>query len=140
MRVVAERQPEEFYEGLLTVLMRLVFVLYAEDRELVPSADNEQAKTIYEQGYAVRRLFADLEADAALYPDTMADRYGAWGRLLGLFQLIHDGAGPDFMHQRRGKLFDPETFPFLLGRFGEDDQRERFPYGAFFPIGNFCPV
>ena len=19
-------------------------------------------------------------------------------------------------------------------------QRERFPYGAFFPIGNFCPV
>jgi hypothetical protein len=25
------------YEGLLTVLMRLVFVLYAEDRDLIPS-------------------------------------------------------------------------------------------------------
>ncbi len=81
----------------------------------------------YEQGYAVRRLFVDLEADAALYPDTMADRYGAWGRLLGLFQLIHDGAGPDFMHQRRGKLFDPETFPFLLGRFDADDQPDVLP-------------
>ena len=127
MRAVAESQPQEFYEGLLTVLMRLVFVLYAEDRELMPSSDNEQAKTIYEQGYAVRRLFVDLEADAALYPDTMADRYGAWGRLLGLFQLIHDGAGPDFMHQRRGKLFDPETFPFLLGRFGDDDQPDVLP-------------
>ena len=127
MRVVAESQPEEFYEGLLSVLMRLVFVLYAEDRELMPSSDKDWAKTIYEQGYAVRRLFADLEADAALYPDTMADRYGAWGRLLGLFQLIHDGAGPDFMHRRRGKLFDPETFPFLLGRFGDDDQPDVLP-------------
>lgn len=127
MRAVAESQPQEFYEGLLTVLMRLVFVLYAEDRGLMPSSDDEHAKMIYEQGYAVRRLFVDLEADAALYPDTMADRYGAWGRLLGLFQLIHDGAGPDFMHQRRGKLFDPETFPFLLGRFDDDDQPDVLP-------------
>ena len=31
------------------------------------------------------------------------------------------------MHQRRGKLFDPETFPFLLGRFGEDDQPDVLP-------------
>jgi Eco57I restriction-modification methylase len=127
MRAVAESQPLEFYEGLLTVLMRLVFVLYAEDRGLMPSSDDEHAKMIYEQGYAVRRLFVDLEADAALYPDTMADRYGAWGRLLGLFQLIHDGAGPDFMHRRRGKLFDPETFPFLLGRFDDGDQPDVLP-------------
>ena len=127
MRIVAERQPEEFYEGLLSVLMRLVFMLYAEDRELMPSSDKDWARTIYEQGYAVRRLFADLEADAALYPDTMSDRYGAWGRLLGLFQLVHDGAGPDFMHQRRGKLFDPETFPFLVGRFGDDDESDILP-------------
>lgn len=127
MRAVAESQPQEFYEGLLTVLMRLVFVLYAEDRELMPSSDDEKAKTIYEQGYSVRRLFVDLESDAALYPDTMADRYGAWGRLLGLFQLIHDGAGPDFMHQRRGKLFNPETFPFLLGRFDQTDLPDVLP-------------
>ena len=127
MRIVAEHQPEEFYEGLLSVLMRLVFMLYAEDRELMPSSDKDWARTIYEQGYAVRRLFADLEADAALYPDTMSDRYGAWGRLLGLFQLVHDGAGPDFMHQRRGKLFDPETFPFLVGQFGDDDEPDILP-------------
>ena len=127
MRAVAERQPQDFYEGLLTVLMRLVFALYAEDRGLMPSSDDEKAKTIYEQGYAVRRLFVDLEADAALYPDTMADRFGAWGRLLGLFQLIHNGAGPEFMHQRRGKLFDPETFPFLLGRFDDGDQPDVLP-------------
>lgn len=127
MRAVAEKQPQEFYEGLLTVLMRLVFILYAEDRGLMPTSNDEKAKTIYENGYAVRRLFVDLEADAALYPDTMADRYGAWGRLLGLFKLIYDGAGPDFMHQRRGKLFDPKTFPFLLGQFAGDDQPDVLP-------------
>jgi len=127
LRAVAEQEPQEFYEGLLSVLMRLVFVLYAEDRGLMPSSNSEKAKRIYEQGYAVRRLFVDLESDAALYPDTMTDRYGAWGRLLGLFQLIHDGAGPDFMHQRRGKLFDPETFPFLLGQFDEGDTPDVLP-------------
>ena len=127
MRTVAEKHPQLFYEGLLTVLMRLVFVLYAEDRGLMPSSDDEQAKVIYENGYAVRRLFVDLEADAALYPDTMAERYGAWGRLVGLFQLIHDGAGPNFMHQRRGKLFDPQTFPFLLGQFEEGDRPDVLP-------------
>jgi hypothetical protein len=127
LREVAESDPQQFYEGLLTVLMRLVFVLYAEDRDLMPSSEDEKAKTIYEQGYAIRRLFVDLEADAALYPDTMADRYGAWGRLLGLFQLIYDGAGPSFMHQRRGKLFDPSTFPFLLGQFDEGDSPDVLP-------------
>ncbi|SFK82040.1 Methyltransferase domain-containing protein [Pseudovibrio ascidiaceicola] len=127
LRDVAETAPQQFYEGLLTVLMRLVFVLYAEDRDLMPSSEDEKAKTIYEQGYAVRRLFVDLEADAALYPDTMADRYGAWGRLLGLFQLIYDGAGPSFMHQRRGKLFDLTTFPFLLGQFDEGDDPDVLP-------------
>jgi len=127
LRDVAETDPQQFYEGLLTVLMRLVFVLYAEDRDLMPSSEDEKAKTIYEQGYAVRRLFVDLEADAALYPDTMVDRYGAWGRLLGLFQLIYDGAGPSFMHQRRGKLFDPTTFPFLLGQFDQNDEPDVLP-------------
>mgnify|MGYP000265315299 CR=1 FL=1 len=127
LRDVAQSDPQQFYEGLLTVLMRLVFVLYAEDRDLMPSSEDEKAKTIYEQGYAVRRLFVDLEADAALYPDTMADRYGAWGRLLGLFKLIYDGAGPSFMHQRRGKLFDPSTFPFLLGQFEEGDEPDVLP-------------
>ncbi len=29
--------PDHLYEGLLTVLMRLVFILYAEDRDLMPS-------------------------------------------------------------------------------------------------------
>ncbi len=36
-RACAHAGPAHLYEGLLTVLMRLVFVLYAEDRDLLPS-------------------------------------------------------------------------------------------------------
>ena len=33
----AATRQEHLYDGLLTVLLRLVFVLYAEDRDLIPS-------------------------------------------------------------------------------------------------------
>lgn len=33
---LADKRPEHLYDGLLTVLLRLVFVLYAEDRDLLP--------------------------------------------------------------------------------------------------------
>lgn len=121
MEAIADKEPHHFYEGLLTVLLRLVFVLFAEDRDLLPSSNSQKAKSLYDNGYSIRELFGELEQDAALYPDTMHDRYGAWGRLAGLFKLIHDGQGPDFMHERRGKLFDPKAFPFLTGQFGGDD-------------------
>jgi hypothetical protein len=37
---LASKDSAHLYEGLLTVLMRLVFILYAEDRDLLPSRKN----------------------------------------------------------------------------------------------------
>lgn len=113
---LARRDPHRLYEGLLTVLMRLVFVLYAEDRDLIPSRTEALARKLYDDGYSVRGLYAKLTEDAALNPDTMDERYGGWGRLLALFRLIHKGHGSGFVIGRRGKLFDPDVFPFLDGR------------------------
>ena len=127
MQQIADYKAHHFYEGLLTVLLRLVFVLFSEDRDLMPSAENDAAKTLYDQGYSIRGLFGQLEEDAARYPDTMQDRYGAWGRLAALFQLVHNGMGPDFMHERRGKLFNPKTFPFLMGQFADTDEPSILP-------------
>lgn len=127
MGQLADQRPQHVYEGLLTVLLRLVFVLYAEDRELIPSREDEKAKAIYDSGYSLRQLFAELEEDRAQYPDTMEDRYGAWGRILALSRLIYDGAGKSFMHARRGKLFDPAAFPFLEGRFDSADVSQVLP-------------
>ena len=47
--------PHHLYEGLLTVLLRLVFLLYAEDRDLIPSRTEKEARWLYDQGYSVAR-------------------------------------------------------------------------------------
>ena len=116
VRHLAGTQPGHLYEALLTVLMRLVFVLYAEDRDLLPSRTDADARRVYETSYSLRGLYARLSEDAALHPDTMDERQGGWGQLLALFRLIYGGHRTHFVQQRGGKLFDPEAFPFLEGR------------------------
>lgn len=120
-RELARSRPDHLYEGLLTVLMRLVFILYAEDRDLLPSRSDGRARSIYETSYSVRGLFARLAEDAALNPDTMDERRGGWGQLLALFRLIHGGHPTHFVQARGGKLFDPDEFPFLEGRSDVDE-------------------
>jgi hypothetical protein len=121
VRELAESRPDHLYEGLLTVLMRLVFVLYAEDRDLLPSRSDARAREIYETSYSVRGLYAKLTEDATLNPDTMDERRGGWGGLLALFRLIHKGHKTGFVQARGGKLFDPDEFPFLEGRASKDE-------------------
>lgn len=114
---IARRDPDHLYGGLITTLMRLVFVLYAEDRGLMPD------HPVYQQHYSLGGLFGRLRADAAAWPDTMDQRFGAWAQLLSLFRLIHGGgrhAGLSFV-ARKGTLFDPHRFPFLEGRGSEQE-------------------
>jgi hypothetical protein len=119
---LAKQQPAHLYEGLLTVLLRLIFLLYAEDRTLIPSRDDGPARELYERGYGVRALHAKLLADRARHPDTMDERRGAWGRLLALFRLVHGGDRTGWIRGRGGKLFDPSVFPFLEGRDTAEDK------------------
>lgn len=119
---IAAERPDHLYGGLLTVLLRLVFLLYAEDRGLIPSATDEEARRLYDQGYGVRALHAKLSADAARYPDTMEERRGAWARLLVLFRLVHKGGGDGFIRGRGGDLFDPAVYSFLQGQKAPSDR------------------
>ena len=109
--VLARHPAQHFYGGLITTLMRLVFVLYAEDRGLMPN------HPVYQQHYSLGGLFVRLRADAAAWPDTMDQRFGAWAQILSLFRLIHGGGGHARLSfvARRGTLFDPDEFPFLEG-------------------------
>ncbi|MDO8795561.1 MAG: N-6 DNA methylase [Vicinamibacterales bacterium] len=104
--------PNEVYGGLLSTLMRLVFVLYAEDRGLMPPSE------VYQKHYSISGLFERLRDDEARYPDTMDARFGAWAQLLALFRLVHDGGGHGDMRfpARHGRLFNPDAYPFLEGR------------------------
>ena len=109
-----EQDPDNVYRALLTVMLRLVFLLYAEERGLLSEDPT------FAGHYSVGGLYERLREDAGLYPDTMNDRYGAWAQLLVLFRMVHDGAKSGGMRlpARRGDLFSPSRFPFLEGWHG----------------------
>lgn len=126
LREVLERDPDAVYAGLLTVLMRLVFLLYAEDKGLMP------ATSLYVQNYGVHGLFERLRADQERYPDTMEQRYGGWAQLVALFGAVHAGCRhPELaMPPRQGHLFDPERYPFLTGATLAEPQLPRLSDGC----------
>jgi hypothetical protein len=109
---VLREDPDHVYAGLLTVLLRLVFLLFAEDRDLIST------EPTYVKHYSVAGLFDKLRADSGRHPDTMDQRYGAWAQLLALFRMVHDGASHSGLRipARQGNLFDPNRFNFLEGR------------------------
>ena len=106
---LAVRDPQQLYGGLITVMLRLVFLLYAEDTDLMPS------DAVFEQNYKLNTLLAQLQRDEAAYPDTMEQRFGAWSGIASLFRLVVLGGGAtaDYLPARKGQLFEPKTYPWL---------------------------
>jgi len=121
LREPLREDPDQVYGALLTVILRTLFVLYAEEREMLP--DHEA----FVRSYSLAALYERLREDAARHLDTMDQRYGAWAQLLVLFRMVHDGGrvGELRMPPRHGGLFDPDRYPFLEGRTGRRQAGER---------------
>ncbi|MCA9488579.1 MAG: N-6 DNA methylase, partial [Myxococcales bacterium] len=100
-------------DGLVGVLLRLVFLLYCEDSSVLP-----MDHALYLDNYSLARLVEKLEDDRVLYPEAMRHRYGAWAHLCALFRLVHGGIrhGDLVLPPRQGDLFDPDLHPWLEGR------------------------
>ncbi|WP_438388965.1 Eco57I restriction-modification methylase domain-containing protein [Actinopolyspora saharensis] len=101
----------EVYRGAVSVMMRVVFLLFAEERRLLPS-DNELYATTYSAG----RLYAELEQrklDSS--EEDLEHSSTGWHRLLALFEAVYRGVSHPrlTMHPHDGSLFDPEAFPWL---------------------------
>ncbi len=104
----------EVYESAVTVLMRLVFLLFAEERRLLPAED-----PLWAESYSVLTLRDDLRTSSTRDgEDALERRSTAWHRLLATFRAVHGGANHDrlTLPAYGGSLFDPERFPFLEGR------------------------
>ena len=110
------------YVGAVTVMMRMVFLLFAEDRHLLPNDD-----PVYQAYYSASRLVDELEARAAEPGGEAALEHtdAAWHRLLALFRAVHGGVSAGSLHMPPydGSLFHPGAHPWLEGRFNpaEDD-------------------
>ncbi len=100
------------HEGVLNGVLRLVFLLYAEDRSLLP-VDHP----LYAEHLSVLALYERLVRDAGAHPESMHHRFGAYGALTTLFRAIYFGVRHGTLHlpPRQGKLFDPSAYPFLEG-------------------------
>lgn len=102
------------YEASLTVMMRLVFLFCAEERELLLLGD-----PLFDQHYAVSTLVAQLQETADEHGEEILERrLDAWNRLLSTFRAVYGGVSHDRMRLPAygGGLFDPDRFPFLEGR------------------------
>jgi hypothetical protein len=104
----------DLYEAALTAMMRLVFLLAAEERRLLPLGDE-----LYDRFYAVSTLQAQLREASDQSGEEVIDlRFDAWSRLLATFRAVHGGVEHDLLSlvPYGGHLFDPDRFPFLEGR------------------------
>ncbi|MGA5325306.1 Eco57I restriction-modification methylase domain-containing protein [Streptomyces griseoincarnatus] len=103
----------EIYRGAVAVMMRVVFLLFAEERGLLP-ADNE----VYASSYSARFLRDELKARADEEGETSLEHTtSAWHRLIALFHAVHGGVdhpGSGFrLPAYDGSIFDPDKYPWL---------------------------
>lgn len=102
---------EEIYRGAVTVMMRVVFLLFAEERKMLPS-DNE----LYATSYSAGQLCSALEQRAlAGSEDDLEHTSAGWQRLLALFHAVYWGVEHPRLHMypHDGSLFDSMRFPWL---------------------------
>lgn len=121
-------EPTELYEAGLTVMMRIVFLLSAEERGLLLLGDDR-----YVKNYAVSTLRMQLRGESE---EILERRWDAWSRLLAIFRAVYGGVEHDAMRLLAlgGSLFDPDRFPFLEGR--KKQSRWKIDSATPLPIDN----
>lgn len=102
--------PTQLYEAGLTIMMRLVFLLSAEERGLLLMGE-----AAYEANYAISTLRMQLRKES---DEVLERRHDAWARLLATFRAVYGGIEHEALRLPAlgGSLFDPDRFPFLEGR------------------------
>ena len=103
-------EPREVYEAVVTVMMRCVFLLFAEERGLLPT------DSLYTGGYGLATVLDALEARARDEGEESMDGTSlTWHRLLATSRSLHSGVNTEDMRipAYGGSLFDPERFSFL---------------------------
>ena len=107
--VLTEANPplDEIHANSLILLYRLLFILYAESRGLLP-VENSDYAAHYSLAALAETTHETLDRGDLIIP-TISDY---WARLRGLFSLINGGWN-DLIPQYNGGLFNPAHHSFL---------------------------
>ncbi len=104
-----EETLREVYDSALILLYRLLFVLYAESRDLLPVRDSQDYRDYYSLHAIKHDVAAGLVEGRTLLPTSAT----LWPRLKELFGIIDTGSPPLSVATFNGGLFDGERHPFL---------------------------
>ena len=78
---------DKLYDAALTVMMRLVFLFCAEERDLLLLGDE-----LYDKNYSVSTLREQLRVTATNFGEEVLERrHDAWSRLLTTFRAVYGG-------------------------------------------------
>lgn len=102
--------PEDVYQAAVTIMMRVVFLLFAEERGMLPT------EQLYWDSYAVKDLLDGLqERSIDAGEEVLDESYDVWHRLLAVSEALHGGVNYDEMRMPAygGSLLDPTRFPWL---------------------------
>lgn len=99
---------DEVREAALVLLYRLLFLFYAEDRNLLPVRDARYAP------YSVRRLREDVRDKVEAGTRFSRTMQTIWLSLRGVFELIDKGDDAVGMPAYNGGLFDRARAPLLV--------------------------
>jgi hypothetical protein len=101
---------DDVYQAAVTMMMRVVFLLFAEERGLLPQSQ------LFTGGYGISDELDSLDQRARDEGAEALDRtHLTWHRLLATSQALYRGASFEDIRipSYGGSLFDPDRFSFL---------------------------
>lgn len=108
---------DEVYQAAVTVMMRVVFLLFAEERGLLPQGE------LFTGGYGISDELDTLDQRARDEgAESLDSSHLTWHRLLATSQALYRGASFEDMRlpSYGGSLFDSARFSFLTARDSYD--------------------
>jgi len=106
---LTEQALKTIYDNSLTLLYRLLFVFYAEARELLPMTTNQS----YREKYSIHKLTQEIDETLAKGYQLSSKSTIYYQRISNLSKLINEGDTGQGVPEYNGGLFDPEEHPFL---------------------------
>ena len=105
---VSEETLGEVYKATLALLYRVLFLLYAEDRELLPVTD-----ALGYREYSLVRMRREIAEKIGRGQRFSEHAYDYWERLTALFRIVDEGDPALKVPPYNGGLFRPDRYPFL---------------------------
>jgi len=106
---LSEKNLKEIHDNSLILLYRLLFIFYAEHRELLPLGVNK----LYTESYSLDAFKKEVANKLDKNEPIAASTFGYWNKLKELFEIINKGNRELGAPPYNGGLFDPEKHSFL---------------------------